>query len=47
MVRFVPSGACIFEKQGEETIVPSSFHSMVVPPSMVENTVVTTDAPEF
>ena len=47
MVRFVPSGACIFEKQGEETIMPSSFHSMVVPPSMVANTVVTTGVPEF
>ena len=47
VVRFVPSGACIFEKQGEETIMPSSFHSMVVPPSMVANTVVTTGVPEF
>lgn len=47
VVRFVPSGACIFEKNGEETIMPSFFHSMVVPPSMVANTVVVTGVREF
>lgn len=47
VVRYVLSGACIFEKQGEETIMPGSFHSMVVPPSVVANVVVTTGVPEF
>ena len=38
---------CIFEKQREESIMPGSLHSMVVPPSMVANVVVTTGVPEF
>eukprot|EP00435_Cladocopium_sp_Y103_P052086 s1600_g16.t1 len=47
VVRFVPSGACIVEEQGTEICMPTSWHSMAVPPSMVANTVVTTGVPEF